>query len=907
MARWIFTFLIFLSINLFGAQKEDYSFFEQKIRPILSSNCYRCHSKTAEKIKGGLLLDTKDGLIKGGDTGPAIVPNDLSKSLILKALSYKDNSLQMPPNEKLPDYVLADFEKWIKNGAPDPRSGTNLIFSVVEDRKNHWAYQPVPDAQIPKVKSSRWISNPIDNFILKELEEKNLRPSLSAPKEVLIRRLYFDLLGIPPTYEEVESFVKNKSPKAYENLVDELLKSPLYGERWARHWLDVARYADTSGSIRANTEGRYTYSYTYRDYVISSFNEDKPFNEFVIEQLAADLYKPNDKKSLAALGFLTLGKNSNNNNDVIDDRIDVITKGFLGSTVVCARCHDHKFDAITIKDYYALHGILNSCTIPEEKPIISESRFPNLFPDYVAQKSKIEKEVEDFITKRYNEAFLSFITNTSKWLYGNYLLDLVKQDGKQDFIRTNSLNPRMIKKWTDAMRTTKKQEIEASIYSPYLKAIKITNDFRVEFKKYIEENEKTIHSYIFRYTKNANTLLEVCNGYQAAVLDSQKRYQKSSDSEEKKFYEIIFENSGPLEFTRENFARFLSDNNQTMRYDNDLRREKGKLVTLELSHPAATPRAMAIYDKPTAQNSPVFIKGDPNSRGSIVPRRFLEVLSPTNNIYTNGSGRLELAKSIADPKNPLTSRVYVNRLWQHHFGVGLVNSPDDFGTQSEKPKHLNLLNWLANDFIKHGWSTKYVHKLIVMSSTYQQSSKNNTKYAIQDQENSLYWKMNMIRLDFESMRDSLLMVSRRLDFVGGGQSVDLMRPDVYKRSVYGLIDRGRLPDLFTTFDMATPEMPTGKRFSTIVPKQALFLMNGDLVIQSSVAITSSKDFEALKTDKEKIIYLYKIVYQRLPAELEIKLGTAFVNEPLKDFKNKLNAWTKYSQTLLLGNEFVFIN
>jgi len=534
MMKWVIFVLIFLAVNVFGAQKEDYTFFEQKIRPILSSHCYSCHSKSAEKIKGGLLLDSKADSLKGGVTGPAIVPKNPEKSLILKALAYKDSDLQMPPKEKLSDYVLADFEKWIKMGAPDPRTGTNnAVFSVIESRKNHWAYQPIPKVEIPKVKSVKWPSNPIDNFILNKLEEQNMRPSLAASKEVYIKRVSIDLLGIPPTYQEVQNFIKDQSSNSYEKLVDRLLASPLYGERWGRHWLDVARYADTSGSVRANTEGRYTYSYTYRDYVISAFNEDKPFNEFVIEQLAADLYKPENKKSLAALGFLTLGKNSNNNNDVIDDRIDVITKGFLGATVVCARCHDHKFDAITTKDYYALHGILNSCFIPEEKPIISESRFPNLFQDYLAQKAKTEKEIEDFITKRYNEAFLNFTTNTVKCLYGNHALENIKQEGKQDFIRTNALNPKMIKKWTDAMKTTKKQELETSIYAPYLKATKITNNFRMEFKKYVEENEKSIHPYVFRYVKNANTFLDVCSGYYAAVSDSQRHSVKTTNEDEK--------------------------------------------------------------------------------------------------------------------------------------------------------------------------------------------------------------------------------------------------------------------------------------------------------------------------------------------------------------------------------------
>src|SRR5436190_11189652 len=388
-----------LDLSAADLSPADTQFFENKIRPILSDKCYKCHSTQAEKVRGSLLLDSKDGVLKGGETGPAIVPGDPDKSLLIKAVRYSDPDLQMPPKgNKLADEQIADLVAWVKMGAPDPRVATAAQAAWKDDSKTHWAWQKLTKPAVPDVKDTSWAKTPVDNFILAKLEEKELKPNPPADKRTLIRRATFDLIGLPPTPEEVEDFVKDESSDAFAKVVDRLLASPHYGERWGRHWLDVARYSDTKGQVRRNREDpNYPYAWTYRDYVIRSFNEDKPYNVFIIEQLAADKLPATrqNPSNLCALGFLTVGERfMNMQNDVINDRIDVVTKGFLGLTVSCARCHDHKFDPIPTKDYYSLHGVFVSCAEPQIEPSIVKNPGGPDYSDYYKQRMDLEHERE---------------------------------------------------------------------------------------------------------------------------------------------------------------------------------------------------------------------------------------------------------------------------------------------------------------------------------------------------------------------------------------------------------------------------------------------------------------------------------------------------------------------------------
>ncbi|MCI0745929.1 MAG: PSD1 and planctomycete cytochrome C domain-containing protein [Verrucomicrobia subdivision 3 bacterium] len=774
-------------------------FFENKVRPLLAKHCYKCHSHTAEKVKGGLLLDTRDGVLAGGNSGPVIVPGNPDKSLLIQAVRYGNPDLQMPPKgAKLTDAEIADLAAWVKMGAPDPRVATAAQKEWVDSGKKHWAFQPVKKPSVPTVKDAKWAQSDIDKFILAKLEATGLKPNPPADKRTLIRRASFDLIGLPPSPEEVQAFLDDNSSTAFERVVQRLLNSPHYGERWGRHWLDTARYSDTKGEIRRQREDpNYPYAWTYRDYVIRSFNDDKPCNIFIIEQLAADKLPAtaSDPSKLAALGFLTIGDRfMGMQHDIINDRIDVVTKGFLGLTVTCARCHDHKFDPIPTKDYYSLHGIFASCREPEVEPIIS--KIPNTpeYQDYYRQRAALNNE---------------------------------------------------------------KQELEA------------------------------------------------------------------------RFREL----------------RRKRDREGLRQLQREMRENSAKVARLEMTHEGAPTRAMAIEDAPKPRNSPVFIRGEAENRGQVVPRRFLEALSgPARPEFTNGSGRLQLAHAIADKKNPLTARVMVNRVWLHHFGEGFVSTPDDLGTQAESPSHPELLDFLAGEFIQNGWSLKKLHKQIMLTSVYQQSSANNPQYAQIDPNNRLLWRANIRRLEFEPLRDSLLAIGGTLDRTQFGRPVDLRKePYSTRRSIYGFIDRNNVAEVLFSFDFANPDMTTGKRHQTTVPQQALFFMNSPLVVEQARKLVERSDFTALKNDVERIQLLYEIIYQRPARAGEVKLGLEFVaQEPshervipvannrrpareamreefrarIRDrrageapFRSRepLTAWQEYAHALLQANETSFVN
>lgn len=811
-ARIIRSAFGYLIIPLFGSLSASAAadptpaqlqFFENRIRPVLANHCYPCHSQRAEKARGGLLLDTREATLRGGDSGPALVPGEPESSRLIKAVRYNDPDLRMPPKDKkLSDAQVADLEAWVKMGAPDPRVATSAQKAWVDPARKHWAWQPLSRPAVPEVRNSAWARSPVDHFILAKLEEKSLKPNPPADKRTLIRRATFDLIGLPPTPEEVHEFLSDNSPDAFAKVVDRLLASPHYGERWGRHWLDVARYSDTKGQIRRQREDpNNPYAWTYRDYVIRSFNEDKPYNVFVIEQLAADKLPATARNptNLTALGFLTVGDRfMGMPNDIINDRIDVVTKGFLGLTVSCARCHDHKFDPIPTRDYYSLHGIFASSIQPRVEPVIEKISQTADYREYHQRRTELDQ---------------------------------------------------------------KQESLEA--------------EFRAA--------------------------------------------QRSRNRD------------------RELIRRLQRESRET----------QAALARLEMTHPGAPVRAMALVDAPRPQNSPVLIRGETGNRGPVVPRQFLEVLSgPTRVPFTNGSGRLELAHALVSKDNPLTPRVMVNRVWLHHFGEGFVPTPDDLGTMSEPPSHPELLDYLASRFVEEGWSLKKLHRLIMLSSVYQQSSESHPRYADVDPDNRLLWRANIRRLEFEAVRDALLAIGGALDRTLYGRPVDFARqPDSTRRSIYGRIDRADLEDVLVNFDFANPDMPNGKRHATTVPQQALFFMNSSLVIEQARRLVALPEFKACTDEQARIAFLYERVNQRPPRPEEMKIGLEFVAEapspapsaattdevrlvasdvnrprprqpPRQQMRRErdnfrppapLTVWESYAHALLQANETSFIN
>ena len=728
----------------------DLQFFETRVRPILVDRCYKCHSHDADKIKGGLMLDTREGMLHGGDTGPAIAPGKPEDSLLVDAISYKDADLQMPPKgERLTDEQVVDLTEWIRRGAPDPRSlvtkGSSPAYGGVG--RDHWSFLPVKKPAVPQVTDAAWCKTPVDAFILARMEEAGLKPNPQADKYTLIRRATFDLTGLPPTPEEVQRFLVDDSPQAWEKVVDRLLASPHYGERWGRYWLDVARYADTKGDTPQREDPRYPFAWTYRDYVIGAFNSDKPYNEFIIEQLAADrlvaedLHRsratgaPVDYTKLAALGFLTLGNRFENSvNDIINDRIDVTSKAFLGLTVSCARCHDHKFDPIPTADYYSLYDVFANTAEPKDYPWLHPMpRTP---------------ELVDYLTKMQ-------AADAAK----------AKADAELLALRRSGL--------TEQERAAKRKELQRELFL----ANKQVND-------------------------------------------------------------------------------------------------------LELS-PAAPPKADVLLDVAQTHDYPVLLRGEAQNKGPLVTRHFLSILSPDPKhptAFRSGSGRLELARAIASPTDPLTARVLVNRVWQQHFGNGFVTTPDDLGNQSAPPNNPELLDYLASRFVEEGWSIKRLQRLIMLSSVYLETSTGNPKYADQDPDNKLQWRYNVRQLDFEEMHDSILAIAGTIDLTVGGRPVPIGSEGfATRRAVYAFIDRRNPAEILTQFNFPNPSVPTGKRFLTQVPQQQLFLMNSPLVIETARKLVHSPEFQEQTSDELRVATLYLAVFQRPPTPEETKLCLRYVD------------------------------
>ena len=979
--------------------KEQTDFFEGKIRPVLEENCYKCHSIEKGKSKGNLTLDTKPGWEKGGDSGPAIVPGNVEKSPLYTALTYKDKDLQMPPSSsggKLGDAQIADIAAWIKMGAPDPRVDVKKSkrTGLTDSARGHWAYGPVTKPAVPINKNQQWCRTPIDCFILQKLEAAGMLPSPDAERETLLRRVSLDLTGLPPTYAEVESFMSDASPNAYEKVVDRLLASPAYGERWGRHWLDTARYADTVGGPRnANRGGQYRYpdAWTYRDYVVRSFNEDKPYTEFVTEQLAADLIpgvQPNDSR-LAALGFITVGERFRNQNDVINDRIDTVSKGFLSLTVACARCHDHMFDPIPTKDYYALHGVFSSITEPSEKPLIGMKSTPQQRQDfekkYVALIKNLGNRYYDIVGRDLAEFYrvpgpyirAAFTNGGKKGNKGN--------DEQKDLVAQYKLDPELVqllgrgiqrnpsvwgplasfKNGGNGLKFRKMTPMAATVAAGRLEAK--LGDKGAKLGAMMSEragagtNPLVEKALTDAQPKSFDAAIEVYAQLFTSLSAKTKAFiptMKGATSITVPGYDdnLVDLLRGPFEVVP---APMISQDwieGAVQGWPQKLAGRAGlnfsEINLLEISHPGAPAHAMIVKDKASPVNSPVFIRGQQESKGAIVPRGFLEILSPGHKSveFSKGSGRLELAQCIASKENPLTARAIVNRVWMHHFGEGFVRTPDDLGTMSEKPSHPELIDYLANWFMNDGgWSLKRLHKFIVMSRVFQESSHTRPEYEVIDPANRLLWRANVRRLDFEATRDSLLVYSGDLDRTVGGKPINLTdEPYSYRRSVYGYIDRGNLPELMAHFDFSDPDMPNSKRSTTIVPQQALFLMNSPMIVDVARKVLARPEVARQNGGLFKVAALYRIIFQRSPkpqetqqalrfVEAETKLqgeaaaeiGTktasagngkggagkgrndskfaAIQNEGFRVTKKVLTPWETYVQALLMSNESAYVN
>ncbi|MCI0538367.1 MAG: DUF1553 domain-containing protein [Verrucomicrobiales bacterium] len=779
---------------------EQTEFFERKVRPVLVENCYECHSSGAKKIKGGLVLDSRAGVQRGGDTGPAITPGDPEASLLIQAIRHTDPDLTMPPKKKLPPLAIADLETWVRMGAPDPRTEDTVASTQAKSAidwskaRQWWSFRPLALPPVPEVKHGSWPANDVDHFTLARLEEANLPPADDAARRVLIRRATFDLIGLPPTPEDVESFLADPSDKAFIQVVDRLLASPQYGERWGRYWLDVVRYADSAGD---NSDFPIPQMFRYRDWVISAFNRDLPYDQFVREQLAGDLLPgASDEQTLermVATGYIANARRFGSTvadypqHLTIEDTIDNLGRAFLGLTINCARCHDHKFDPITATDYYALYGIFHSTRYP----------WPGL---------ELEQHQRD-------------------------LVPLVAP--------AKLAEAEAVKKAHDAENTRLEKEVQRLKDS--------VKDTPEEEKKSVQEKIKAAEQ----------------------VLKDHK--------------------SKPLPF--------------------------------ELAY--------AVAEGVKIENVPLQHKGDPAKPGPIVARRFLTVFNGAEIPATDTtSGRRQLAEWIMARDNPLTARVMVNRIWLHHFGKGLVPTPNDFGKQGKPPTHPELLDWLASQFIESGWSVKSMHRLIMLSRTYQLGSTRSEDAAARDPNNELLSSFPRRRLDAEAIRDTLLALGGNLDISSPNPHPFPPQTEwkftqhnpfraVYEtqnRSVYLMTQRIQRHLYLAIFDGADPAASTPARTTSTTPLQALYLLNDAFVHEQSKRFAARvvKDAQA---DNARLHRACQLALGRLPESAELDGGREFlaaVRDKLRadgmaDDQIEPESWHAMARVIFRLNEFVYVD
>jgi Protein of unknown function (DUF1553)/Protein of unknown function (DUF1549)/Planctomycete cytochrome C len=863
--------------------REAVEFFEAKVRPVLVEQCYSCHGE--KKQSAGLRLDTKAALMKGSDDGPVVVPGEPDKSPLVQAVRHSGD-VKMPPKKKLPDEAVETLANWVKLGAPYPDDATA---AGPDPTKTHWAFRPVQDPTPPTTKAA--FDHPIDRFVEAGLEAKGLSLAPPADRRTLIRRVAYDLTGLLPTPEEVEAFERDDSPLAYERLVDKLLDSPHYGEDQARHWMDLARYADTKGYL-FEEDRNYPFAYTFRDWLIRSFNSDLPYDQFVLYQLAADRVVTNDKADLAAMGFLTVGRRFlNNQPDIIDDRIDVTFRTFQGLTVTCARCHDHKYDPIPQKDYYSVYGVFASSQEPKDLPLIEPVKDT---PEVRAFEAELKKR-EDAARETYEKLKADYLARLRSPAAVAEYLRAVRDafGGGRDQLAAVATERKLLTvvlgSWQRYLAGRPKDD---PVFRVFLGLGSIPDaEFAAKAPAVLAEalKVKAHPAVAAAFAKPPATFQDVCETY-AKLL---------TNPGEDKALAAVLGSGGPLDLGDRQFMRVL-----TVAEQQHVRALRRKADEWKAKSPVAPARAMVLTDGPKVEPV-VFLRGNPNNPGPRVPRQFPAVVAGKDRRpFADGSGRLEMAKAIADPKNPLTARVMANRVWGHLFGQGIVRTPSDFGTRSDPPTHPELLDWLASRFVESGWSVKKLHRLIVTSATYRQSSAAPPELAKADPENRLLAHMSRKRLTFEGLRDGLLTAAGRLDPAVGGRSVDLFKePFTTRRAVYGFIDRQNLPGTFRAFDVALPDTHAPKRFTTTVPQQALFLMNSPFVLEQARALAGRvREMDPAA----RVAELYRLAYARRPTADEARLALDFVQSPMPE-GTRLGPWEQLAQVLLLSNEFAFVD
>ncbi len=884
----------------------DAEAFEREIRPLLVENCRKCHG--ADKQKGGLRIDSRKALIEGGETGPAVVPGRSDKSVLIDAVRQR-GELKMPPGRKLRDEQIAALERWVAAGAPWPAEAP-VADKVDEARRRHWAFRPVAAPDPPPVRRGDWCRTPIDAFVLARLEAAGLEPSPPADRRTLIRRVSYDLTGLPPAPEEVDAFVADPDPDAFAAVVDRLLASPHHGEQWARHWLDVARYSDTKGYVYAREERFFVGAPAYRDWVVRAFNDDMPYDRFLLNQVAADRVAPGDRSALAAMGFLTIGRRFLGvTHDIIDDRIDVVTRGTMGLTVGCARCHDHKFDPIPTSDYYSLYGVFQNCTErtePVADPVGTDDRSR-------AFRKELDRRSEALragLASGRAEASRRVRERLADYLMAQRNPEAFPQEGFDVILGKADLIPAFVRRWKNYLDASAKAD--DPVFRPWRRFAGLRDD---EFAgraagltRDLKESPGLNPLVARAFAEPPASIREVAARYGKLLAEVDRRVQESRriaasealpDADTEALRQVFYGPRSPCVVPDEGIV------STEMFFDTDtvvaLWKLQGDVDRWLVKSPAAPPYAVALVDRAEIREPRVFRRGNPANRGDEVSRHFLTAIAgPDPKPFTIGSGRLELARAIVDPANPLTARVWVNRVWMHHFGAGLVRTPSDFGLRAEPPSHPELLDWLADRLIKEGWSTKALHRMILLSAAYQQRSDapGDTRMREQalrvDPANHLLWRMNPRRLTFEEARDTALVASGELNRRVGGRAEELFPGGATnsRRTLYGLVDRQFLPSVLRVFDFANPDLHIPMRSETTVPQQALFALNHPFLAGRARALAARVRDAGPEAAVRR---LYRATYQREPTASQVRAALSFLDgaseEPTPTPARETLAWS----------------
>ncbi|MBY0507235.1 MAG: PSD1 and planctomycete cytochrome C domain-containing protein [Bryobacteraceae bacterium] len=925
-----------------GAQApEDVEFFEKRIRPLLVRNCQGCHNP---KVKtSGLDMSTAAAFFAGAASGALTDKAKPESSLLLQVISYEGRP-KMPPAGKLPAEAIADLTLWVKAGAPwpgfDPMKSANVGQAphssptggptirkhgrpLTDKDAQYWAFQPVRNPAPPAVKDAAWVQSPVDRFILAALEAKGLKPAPPADRVTLLRRVTYDLTGLPPTEAEIGAFLGDASPTAFATVVDRLLASPRYGERWGRHWLDVARYADSTGN---DEDHRYPYAWRYRDYVIESFNNDLPYNQFIREQIAGDLMPgeggtPN-RRGIIATGFLALGAKAIAQQDkqkmlydVYDEQLDVTSKAFLGLTMACARCHDHKFDPIQQKDYYSFVSFFaNTRSFKDPSTHVSKLLYVPLVPKaeyakYRAYQDRVSAkklEIEDVMEQekeRYSAALAPRLAD--------YLLAARAVQGgakPNELAIERKLDAKILGKWVKYFQQDARAKPHLGPWSQASTSEQVAAAAATYQQGYLAQMTKW-NERVAKWRENARRMLKEMN------MPPPPRPDFKAE-EDGFFFDIYIDRKGP-------FALSLADQESVYSPEAKATLAKLKQEQEELKKNAIPEPEMACgVEDGDPVDQKVFVRGDYANLGEPAPKAFPMILGkPGDPQPGTGSGRLALADWLASPANPLPARVMANRIWLRHFAEGVVRTPDNFGVTGERPTNPELLDYLASQFVAGNWSVKRLHRQILLSSAYQMSSEVSPESYQKDPENRLLSRFNRRRLDIEEIRDGLLLADGSLDTQMGGTMQSgfgtdgenssgrlSLNPEKEKRRmVYLPIRRANLPALLNLFDFGDATTMQGKRQMTNIAPQALFMMNSEFLTDRSLNLAKSlaEDPPARRVER-----LYLRTLSRRPASEETDAALSYVETYRQRFGGanaERDAWQSIARVLMASNDFIYVD